>query len=116
MRRHGFPEPELQFELRDAAGRVIARTDAALVDWKILLEYDSDQEHVDVVDLAKDTRRRLWAARYGYWMLSVRAADLRDGGQILAAALRGLIAERTNPTNPTGRPSQPASPARVRHD
>src|SRR6266700_5369838 len=38
LRRHGFPEPELQFELRDAAGRVIARTDAALVDWKILLE------------------------------------------------------------------------------
>jgi hypothetical protein len=77
------------------------------------LEYDSDQEHVDVVDLVKHTRRRLWAARYGYWMVSVRAADLRDGGQILAAALRGLIAERTNPTV---RPSQPASLTRVRRD
>lgn len=91
LRCHGLPEPVLQFEVRDAAGRFVARVDAALTDWDILLEYDSDQEHLDGSDLARDSQRRLWAARYGYWMIPVRAADLRNGGRALAAAIHGAI-------------------------
>ncbi len=92
LRRHGFPEPTLQFEIRDRQGRFVARVDAALEEWDILLEYDSTLHHTDVVDTAKDDHRRAWAAEYGYWMIPVRHADLQEGGRALAAALRGAIA------------------------
>ena len=41
LRRHGFPTPVVQFEIRDPDGRVIARPDLAYPDLKIAIEYDS---------------------------------------------------------------------------
>jgi hypothetical protein len=92
LRANGFPEPTLQFVLRDPHGKFIARVDAALERWHILLEYDSREHHSDPVDQRRDERRRLWAMRYGYWMVPVRCEDLDSGGHELVAALRGLIA------------------------
>jgi very-short-patch-repair endonuclease len=92
LRAHGLPEPELQFELRDAKGVVIATVDAALTKWQILLEYDSREHHSDETDEDRDNRRREWAAQYGYWLIPVRYVDLQEGGHGLARAIRGAIA------------------------
>jgi hypothetical protein len=92
LRAHGFPEPVLQFELFDASGVFIARVDALLERWRILLEYDSREQHSDPDDQRHDERRRLWAMRYGYWTVPVHCEDLDTGGNELVAALRGLIA------------------------
>ena len=92
LRAHGITGLELQFKLRDASGKVIARVDAGLPEWMLLLEYESDEEHVDPVDLGQDNRRRLWAAKYGYWTIPVRKADLRSGGGELVEGIRGAIA------------------------
>ncbi len=92
LRAHGLPEPELQFELRDDKGVLIATVDAALTKWQILLEYDSRQHHSDETDEDRDNRRREWAARYGYWLIPARYLDLQEGGHSLVAAIRGAIA------------------------
>jgi very-short-patch-repair endonuclease len=91
LRAHGLPEPELQFELRDSNGIVIATVDAALTKWQILLEYDSREHHSDETDEDRDNRRREWAAQYGYWLIPVRYLDLKEGGHELARAIRGAI-------------------------
>lgn len=89
LRGRGIPELVFQFVLRDDDGRFIARVDAAVPDWRILLEYQSDQEHLDPADVRRDNARRLWAAQYGYWMLPVYSTDLRDGGEQLARSILG---------------------------
>lgn len=102
MRRQGLPELVLQFVLRDDDGKFIARVDAALPDWRILLEYQSDQEHLDGVDPQRDNAPRLWA-QYGYWMVPVHSADLRDGGVQLAKTIRGArdaLREGLRPASP----------------
>jgi hypothetical protein len=91
LRRHGFPEPALQYVVRDAHGKFVARVDARLAGWPILLEYDSRQYHSDEVDDRRDGRRRAWAAKYGFWLIPVRYDDLKRGGEEMADAIRGAL-------------------------
>jgi len=90
LREHGLPEPLTQFVVRDENGAFVARTDAALPQWRITIEYDSKQEHSDEFQLAKDSRRRNAIAAAGYWPLTARGVDLRDGGQVLVGEIRRI--------------------------
>jgi hypothetical protein len=91
LRRFGFPEPALQKELYDRAGRFVARVDAALDPYPIVFEYDSRQEHSDYADQTRDNRRRHWANALGLIPITVHYYDLQSGGHELAAAIRGTI-------------------------
>jgi very-short-patch-repair endonuclease len=91
LRRHGFPTPVLQFEVFDANGRFVARVDAAFPDHKIVIEYDSRQEHSDEWALARDATRRNRLLALGYTPLSARHRDLMNGGGELAAAIRACL-------------------------
>ncbi len=94
LRRHGLPEPVLQHEIFDAAGHFVARPDAAYLEFKIAIEYDSRQEHSDEFQLARDATRRNRLVAEQYVVMSARHADLKRGGQeicdLIAARMRGM--------------------------
>ena len=92
LRRHGLPEPMVQHEVFDRAGRLVARPDAAYPEFKIAIEYDSRQEHSDEFQIAKDATRRNRLLGEDYVVMSARHADLKRGGQeicdLIAARMR----------------------------
>ena len=93
LRDHGLPEPVTQFEIRDGAGELVARTDAALPQWRIVIEYDSKQEHSDEFQVSRDSRRRNRIIAAGYAPLVARHRDLVTGGHEL---YREIVETRTN--------------------
>jgi very-short-patch-repair endonuclease len=92
LRKHGLPEPVVQYEVFDAAGQFVARPDAAYPEFRIAIEYDSKQEHSDEFQLASDAHRRNQLQATGYVVLSARHSDLRSGGtqicELVAATMR----------------------------
>ena len=89
VRRHGLPEPTLQYEVRDSNDKFLGRVDAAYPSARIAIEYDSKQEHSDEFQLARDARRnRALQVRADWTVLSARHEDLRRGGAELCADIR----------------------------
>jgi hypothetical protein len=88
LRERHLPRAVPQYEIFDNAGRFVARVDAAIVEWKAAVDYDSKQEHSDEFQIARDNsrRNRLWAA--GWTPIVARHGDLLAGGAELAAAIR----------------------------
>jgi len=89
----GLPEPTVQYEVRDLDGRVVARCDLAYPRWRIVIEYDSIQEHVGKAALLRDSARRNTVAALGYVPLTATVADLRDRGARLASIVRQIRAQ-----------------------
>jgi hypothetical protein len=94
LRRHGFPDPVAQFEIRDRDGRLVARPDFAYPDVKIAIEYDSFQEHVGKAALVRDSARRNALIARDWAPIVATAEDLRRGGNQLASDLRMARAGR----------------------
>jgi hypothetical protein len=88
LRRHGFPLPVTQYEIRDETGNFVARPDFAYPDLKIAIEYESFQEHTGKVALIHDSARRNAVVALGWAPIAATAVDLRRGGDQLADALR----------------------------
>ena len=61
----GLPRPVAQFEVRDAAGRLIGRVDLAYPEWRIAIEYDGDHHRGRVA--YRDDQRRANALRVAGW-------------------------------------------------
>jgi hypothetical protein len=91
LRRNNLPEPVLQYEVFDDAGRFVGRVDAALPEYRILIEYDSMQEHSDEWALARDASRRNQMMALGHQPLTARHRDLRTGGRELAQSIRACM-------------------------
>jgi hypothetical protein len=90
LRAHGLPEPVAQFVVLDDQGRFVARADAGLPQWRIVIEYQSKQEHSDEFQLAKDDHRRNAIIAAGYLPLAARYEDLRNGGDQLVAEIHRI--------------------------
>ncbi len=103
LRRAGLPEPVLQHEIYDAGGGFVARVDAALPEWRIVIEYDSMQEHSDEWALARDASRRNRLLALGHQPLSARHRDLTSGGDELCAAIQACM-RRSFPDSPSALP------------
>ena len=87
LRRHGFPKPTPQLEIRDGDGRLVARPDFAYPDLKIAIEYESYRHHVGKAALVRDTARRNAVVALGWAPIAATAEDLRTGGHQLASDL-----------------------------
>lgn len=61
----GLPRPRAQHEVRDAAGRFVARLDLAYPKWRLGIEYDGDQHRDRAAFRADLTRRMPYACRAG---------------------------------------------------
>jgi hypothetical protein len=87
LRENGLPEPALQFEVRSDEV-FVARVDAAFPQWRIAIEYDSDEHHAGAQAHRRDSsrRNRLWRARWS--PITATADDIRSGGAELCAAIR----------------------------
>jgi very-short-patch-repair endonuclease len=90
LRDHGLPEPVLQHEVGDF------RIDAAYPEANIAIEYDSKQEHSDEFQVAADARRRNELQANGWVVLSARHAELKRGGDELAAQIRRILRRLPN--------------------
>jgi very-short-patch-repair endonuclease len=91
LRENGLPEPVVQFEVTDAAGRLVARVDAAYPDARIAIEYDSKQEHSDEFQIARNDKRRNALQTNRYWVLSARHRDLLTGGTELCDQITAIM-------------------------
>jgi hypothetical protein len=63
----GFPRPDAQVRIVDAAGRLVYRLDLGYCDRRLGLEYDGQEFHDAVADLAHDAARRERLAREFGW-------------------------------------------------
>jgi very-short-patch-repair endonuclease len=88
LRAHGFPEPITQFPVLDEFGNLVATPDLGMPWWKIVIEYDSNREHLDEFQIARDERRRNQMVAAGYKVLIARWPDIRNGGRQLVDEIR----------------------------
>ena len=73
----GFPTPDAQVPVRDATGKVRARLDLALKEWKVALEYDGREFHSEDYDTEHDDERRRYLRNVHSWRIAVaRREDL----------------------------------------
>jgi hypothetical protein len=79
LRANGLPEPVTQFEVWDR-GRFIARVDAAYIEWRIALEYDSYLWHSNRSERARDNERRNALMNADWFPISVIWDDVQAGG------------------------------------
>ncbi|MGH8977179.1 MAG: hypothetical protein ACRDV7_03810 [Acidimicrobiia bacterium] len=90
VRGRGFPSVVPQYEIFDHLGRFVARVDAAIVEWKAAVDYDSKQEHSDEFQIARDNSRRNRILAAGWTPIVARHRDLLAGGDELVAAIRAI--------------------------
>jgi hypothetical protein len=86
LRRNGLPEPVPQYEIRQA-GTLVARVDAAYPQWRIAIEYQSDEHHSGRLASQRDNGRRLRIIAAGWFPVEATLQDVRNGGTELCAAL-----------------------------
>jgi hypothetical protein len=87
---HGLPEPQLQFVVRDDDGSEVARCDLAYPQWRIVIEYDSVQEHTGRAALLRDSARRNAIAALGFTTVTATVDDLRNQATRLAFVIRRI--------------------------
>lgn len=87
LRRHGLPEPVVQYEIWHK-GRFLGRVDAAYLEWRIALEYESYEFHIGRKALERDSSRRNDMVGAGWLPITMTYADVRSGGHVLARQIR----------------------------
>jgi len=86
LRSNGLPEPVTQYEIRHR-WRFVARVDAAFVEWRIAIEYESFEHHTGRQALVRDSARRNAIVAAGWMPISVTWNDLRAGGTRVCASI-----------------------------
>lgn len=97
LKEWGFPEAQRQVEVYDRDGKLIARADLGIVEWKVFLEYDSDEHHGPRCWIADGERMDRVEAETGWRMVSVDRFDLRPSTSNLRARLEELRPPESRP-------------------
>jgi hypothetical protein len=91
--RAGLPEPELNQELFDSSGRMIARVDLLYRRQRVVVEYDGDHHRTDPVQYEKDLRRIETVRENDFTVVHVRKSGLyREPAATVARISRALSA------------------------
>ena len=77
LKEWGFPEAQRQVEVYGRDGKLLARADLGIVEWKVLLEYDSDEHHGPRCWIADGERVDRVEEETEWRMVSVDRFDLR---------------------------------------
>ena len=77
LKQWGFPAAQRQVRVYDKNGKLIAKADLGIVEWKLFIEYDSDECHGPRFWIADDERMDRVEAETGWRMLPVDRFDLR---------------------------------------
>jgi hypothetical protein len=89
LKEWGFPAAQRQVKVYDEDGRFLARADLGIVEWKVLLEYDSDEHHGPRCWIA-DGERLDRVEAVGWRMVPVDRFDLRPSNNNLRNRLEKL--------------------------
>lgn len=90
LKEWGFPPAQRQVEVYGKDGRFIARADLGIVEWKVLLEYDSDENHGPRCWVADDERLDRVEEETGWRVVPVDRFDLRPSNNNLRDRLEKL--------------------------
>ena len=90
LKEWGFPPAQRQVEVYGPDGRFLARADLGIVEWKVLLEYDSDEHHGPRCWIADGERLDRVEQETGWRMVPVDRFDLRPSNNNLRNRLQGL--------------------------
>jgi hypothetical protein len=90
LKEWGFPPAQRQVEVYGKDGRFIARADLGIVEWKALLEYDSDEHHAPRFWVADDERLDQIEEETGWRVVPVDRFDLRPSNKNLRDRLEKL--------------------------
>jgi hypothetical protein len=97
LQEWGFPPAQRQVEVYDKDGRFLARADLGIVEWKVLLEYDSDEHHGPRCWIADGERLDRVEEETGWRMVSVDRFDLRPSNTNLKDRLEKLRPPEARP-------------------
>jgi hypothetical protein len=86
LRKCGLPDPVRQHEIY-WGGEFVARVDLAYPQWKIAIEYDSDEHHAGDLAHRRDATRRSKMVRADWLPLTATLDDVRSGCVTLCAAI-----------------------------
>lgn len=99
--RGGLPEPELNVDILDDAGRFLGRGDLVFPRWKVLVEYDGRQHASDPAQFARDADRWHGFADNGWTLVRVLRHHVRgDGAVALDRARSALLRAGWRPPRP----------------
>lgn len=76
-RRAGLPEPELDVEIRDPGGRLIAIADAVYRAQRVIAEVEGDHHRTDARQWARDLERQAALAANGWHVVRVAGEHIR---------------------------------------
>jgi very-short-patch-repair endonuclease len=88
----GLPDPQPQFEVRDAYGGFVCRADFAYPTARVLIELDSEAHHLDRLTFRRDRSKQNRAVVLGWTVLRYTWWDLSDRPYEVAAEVRSLLA------------------------
>jgi hypothetical protein len=97
LKEWGFPAAQRQVKVYDKDGRLLARADLGIVEWKLLIEYDSDEHHGPRCWIADGERMDRVEAETGWRMVSVDRFDLRPSTTNLRDRLEKLRPAESGP-------------------
>lgn len=96
--RAGFPEPALNFEVRDDAGLILAVGDLCWPEWRVVVEYDGDYHRRERWKFRSDVTRGERYADAGWFQLRAHAEDVFDDpNDFLGRLWRRMRARGWNP-------------------
>lgn len=89
---NGLPAPEVQFEVRDRCGSLIARLDLAYPYRRLGLEYDGLIAHTELQAFRRDRERQNELLATGWTLLRFVARDVLSRPQYIVRRVEGLLA------------------------
>jgi len=92
--RAGLPEPELQVDIVDEAGRFVGRVDMAYPEQRIVVEYEGDHHRTDAEQWGRDLRRYREMERLGWAVVRWTKSDLSGHARGALEHLAALLARR----------------------
>ena len=88
-----LPRPEAQVEVLDN-GIAVYRLDLAYRALRMGMEYDGEEFHSSVADIAADEQRRRWLAAHGWLVLVFRRGDVLGRRNLVAPVVGEALAVR----------------------
>jgi hypothetical protein len=86
-----LPEPEANIEIRDDAGRFLARGDLVYRRWKIVIEYDGWHHERDAAQRSKDIHRRERLEAAGWRVIVIVSDDMKNPTSVVARVCDALV-------------------------
>lgn len=93
--RAGLPEPEINVEIVDSSGRLIAISDLVYRRYKVVVEYEGEHHRTDSVQFARDVDRYNDLADAGW--LAIRVTKEMPQNEIIARTRRALLTRGWRP-------------------